>query len=204
MNVRKLNKAQLIELKQRHLIEKMKNISLEELLGVDSMVSDEEIYKEYECVCFTNDDFFCSMEEDEDIESSRYMSNNEYIKSLLAIKNNDWAREHFKELGVDMILEFTKQEVEELKKIISDGVNEQDYNSCVELIKSHDSFEFEEDHSYDDFKQISAWYNDNLLFCLTKTKDGFEIDSFLTLYYDGYMMFRIDLDKNEACDDFTC
>ena len=58
MSVYELNKNQLIELKQNYLFKRDENISYDKLLDADIIVSDEEIFNEYENVKFSEDDFF--------------------------------------------------------------------------------------------------------------------------------------------------
>ena len=58
MSVYKLSKNQLIELKQNYLFKRDENISYDKLLDADIIVSDEEIFNEYENVKFSEDDFF--------------------------------------------------------------------------------------------------------------------------------------------------
>ena len=63
MTVEELSKEQLEELKQRYYMERHENVSLSELIDINDYVTDEEIKKEYEGICFTDDDFFVSVEE---------------------------------------------------------------------------------------------------------------------------------------------
>ena len=58
MSVYELSKNQLIELKQNYLFKRDENISYDKLLDADIIVSDEEIFNEYENVKFSEDDFF--------------------------------------------------------------------------------------------------------------------------------------------------
>lgn len=66
MTVYELSKEQLEELKQKLLCDEYettgKTPSYRELLAADSLVSDEKIFKEYESTVFTDDDFICSTE----------------------------------------------------------------------------------------------------------------------------------------------
>lgn len=59
MRVRDLNREQLEELKQHYYCESH-NTSWDDLVNIDTLVSDEEIFNEYSMVEFCNDDFFCS------------------------------------------------------------------------------------------------------------------------------------------------
>lgn len=58
MTVYELTEDQLYELKQSHLFKRDENISYDKLLDADIIVSDEEIFNEYENVKFSEDDFF--------------------------------------------------------------------------------------------------------------------------------------------------
>lgn len=65
MNVRELNRDQLVELKQHYYIfdkfeEEQQNLSYYELSIIDDIVSDEEVFEYYEDYIFSCDDFFCS------------------------------------------------------------------------------------------------------------------------------------------------
>lgn len=72
MLVTELNKNQLEELKQRYYCEKMdaqgEGVSYGELIEIDNLVSDNEIFEEYGATDFHNDDFFCTagLPEDKD------------------------------------------------------------------------------------------------------------------------------------------
>ena len=60
MTVYQLNRNELTELKQRHYSQKNKNLSYDEIISINTLVTDEEIYKEYEGTVFTTEDFFCN------------------------------------------------------------------------------------------------------------------------------------------------
>lgn len=61
MSVKELTREQLIELKQNYYCNVLNNnASYGELANIDSLVSDTEIFNEYEGITFVNDDFFCS------------------------------------------------------------------------------------------------------------------------------------------------
>lgn len=61
MTVYELNRDQIIELKQSYLTgKKGESLSYEELSHADTLVSDNDIFNEYSCTDFTEDDFFCS------------------------------------------------------------------------------------------------------------------------------------------------
>lgn len=63
MHVSELNRSQLTELKQSYLMQNNEEVgegtSYEELARVDSIISDEMIYKAYSGINFTEDDFSC-------------------------------------------------------------------------------------------------------------------------------------------------
>jgi hypothetical protein len=61
MNIKQLNKEQLTELKQSYYTQKNDNVSYYELSIINDIVSDEKIFKEYNHIEFTEDDFSCSM-----------------------------------------------------------------------------------------------------------------------------------------------
>lgn len=56
-SVKELSREELIELKQHYYTEKNKNVSWGELADIDSLVSDEEIFKEYADTDFVDEDF---------------------------------------------------------------------------------------------------------------------------------------------------
>lgn len=60
MTVYQLNRDELTELKQRHYSKNHTNFSYNEMVSIDTLVTDEEIYQEYEGTTFTIDDFFCN------------------------------------------------------------------------------------------------------------------------------------------------
>ena len=60
MNVKKLNRSQLEELKQNHYTSVNDSVSYSELANINELISDEEIFKLYSHVCFSKDDFFSS------------------------------------------------------------------------------------------------------------------------------------------------
>lgn len=57
MEVRELNREQLIQLKQHFYCSKHKSVSWGELVDIDSLVSDKKIFEEYENTCFCEEDF---------------------------------------------------------------------------------------------------------------------------------------------------
>ena len=61
MSVKELNRDQKTELKQAYYSQKDdESMSYWELANIDLLVSDEELYDEFEGVSFTEDDFFCT------------------------------------------------------------------------------------------------------------------------------------------------
>lgn len=60
MTVYELNRDELSELKQRYYSKTHTNLSYDEIVSIDNLVSDEEIYEVYEDTIFTEDDFFSS------------------------------------------------------------------------------------------------------------------------------------------------
>lgn len=59
MKVTELSRDQLTELKERYYTERNENVSYGELASINELVTDAEIFKEYDCVNFVEDDFFC-------------------------------------------------------------------------------------------------------------------------------------------------
>lgn len=63
MHVSELNRSQLTELKQSYLMQHDEEVgeatSYDELVGVDSIISDEMIYEAYSGYNFSEDDFCC-------------------------------------------------------------------------------------------------------------------------------------------------
>ena len=57
MTIRDLTREQLVEVKQHYYCDRHDNVSLGELAIIDDLVSDDEIFDEYECVVFVPDDF---------------------------------------------------------------------------------------------------------------------------------------------------
>ena len=60
MSVKDLTREQLIELKQRYYTERNENVSYGELADIDNLVSDNEVFEEYEHITFVEEDFFCT------------------------------------------------------------------------------------------------------------------------------------------------
>ena len=65
MTVYQLNREQLTELKQHHYSKNHTNVSYDEMLSINTLVTDTEIYQEYEGTLFTKDDFFCNSNHEE-------------------------------------------------------------------------------------------------------------------------------------------
>lgn len=60
MSVRELTSNQRTELKLFMLVDLDEWPSWGDLASVDDIISDERMMEEYEDVCFTDEDFFCS------------------------------------------------------------------------------------------------------------------------------------------------
>lgn len=60
MSVRELTSDQRTELKLFMLVDLDEWPSWGDLASVDDIISDERMMEEYEGVCFTDEDFFCS------------------------------------------------------------------------------------------------------------------------------------------------
>lgn len=58
MKVKELTRSQLVELKQRYYTEKNGDVSYGELANIDNIVTDNEIFEEYQNVDFVEEDFF--------------------------------------------------------------------------------------------------------------------------------------------------
>ena len=63
MKVNELGRTQLIELKERYYISKNENVSYGELADIDNIITDKEIFEQYEGIEFVEDDFFSKFEE---------------------------------------------------------------------------------------------------------------------------------------------
>lgn len=59
-SVFELTREELDELKQNYYIEKNPNVSMDDLLSINEIVSDKEIFAYYSDDTFTKDDFFCN------------------------------------------------------------------------------------------------------------------------------------------------
>lgn len=60
MRVQELTREQLIELKQKHIIDESYHVSMNELADADELLSDEEIFEEFADVNFVPEDFLWS------------------------------------------------------------------------------------------------------------------------------------------------
>lgn len=66
MTVYELNRDQLAELKARYYADKTgEDLSYDEIVNIDDLVSDTEIFQASEHIEFSPDDFFCSADEPE-------------------------------------------------------------------------------------------------------------------------------------------
>ncbi len=63
MKVSELGRTQLIELKERYYMSKNENVSYGELADIDNIITDKEIFEQYEGIEFVEDDFFSKFEE---------------------------------------------------------------------------------------------------------------------------------------------
>ena len=90
MTVYDLNRDQLIELKQRYYIENVnKNPSYGELMDIDDLVSDKEVYDEYSHIDFVPEDFFASSSDEEYSFSADLSGTPEYIAEQLRLIADD-------------------------------------------------------------------------------------------------------------------
>lgn len=55
-----MTREQLIELKQKHIIDESYHVSMNELADADELLSDEEIFEEFADVNFVPEDFLWS------------------------------------------------------------------------------------------------------------------------------------------------
>ena len=58
MKVKELTRSQLVELKERYYTEKNGDVSYGELANIDNIVTDNEVFEEYQNVDFVEEDFF--------------------------------------------------------------------------------------------------------------------------------------------------
>lgn len=58
MDVKELNRDQIIQLKQAMLCEREENVSYGELAAADELITDEEVFTRHAGVAFVEDDFF--------------------------------------------------------------------------------------------------------------------------------------------------
>lgn len=76
MSVRDLPRDALHELKERYYAEKYdQDLSYGELANIDDIVSDEEVFDEYDGTSFTEDDFFCLASSRKAVKSGLYENN---------------------------------------------------------------------------------------------------------------------------------
>jgi len=60
MTVYELNRDELTELKLHYYSKSHPDYSYSEMASINSLVSDKEIFEEYDNTTFTQDDFFCN------------------------------------------------------------------------------------------------------------------------------------------------
>lgn len=58
MGVRELTRSQLTQVKERYYCERYGNVSWGELIIIDTLVSDDEVFEEFGDTEFVEDDFF--------------------------------------------------------------------------------------------------------------------------------------------------
>ena len=63
MSVKELTREQLTQLKEHYYCERNERVSLGELVCINELVSDKEIFEEYGDITFTEEDFGWSNEE---------------------------------------------------------------------------------------------------------------------------------------------
>jgi hypothetical protein len=79
MSVRDLPREALQELKERYYAEKYdQDLSYGELANIDDIVSDEEVFDEYDGTSFTEDDFFCLASSRKAVKSGLYDEAKDY------------------------------------------------------------------------------------------------------------------------------
>lgn len=57
MDVRELNREQLEELKVNYYAERHEDMSYDDIVNINNLVSDEEVFKAYAGMVFTEEDF---------------------------------------------------------------------------------------------------------------------------------------------------
>lgn len=83
MTVYELNKDELTELKIQYYSKSHPDYSYGEMSSINSLVTDKEIYEEYNNTTFTLDDFFCSSDNKERKEEVIFENNLKYYKDIL-------------------------------------------------------------------------------------------------------------------------
>ncbi len=68
MTVKELSRNELIELKQKYYSQKNNNVNYSEIASIDEIVLDSEVFIAYENVEFTEEDFFCNLDKEENSE----------------------------------------------------------------------------------------------------------------------------------------
>lgn len=119
--VRELSRKNLEELKQRYYIENHPNTSYGELVDIDDLVSDEEIFKEYEGIIFYNDDFFGNINEAEDTEDLKTKEPEEDTTEMSKEEIEDETEEDTEDIIEDEVEEpfyATTKEFDELRDLL--------------------------------------------------------------------------------------
>ena len=57
MDVRELNREQLEELKVNYYVERHEDMSYDDIVNINNLVSDKEVFEEYAGTMFTEEDF---------------------------------------------------------------------------------------------------------------------------------------------------
>lgn len=83
MTVKELNRNELMELKQKYYCQKNDNVSYEELIAIDKLVSDNEIFDTYNHMEFTKNDFFCNLDSKDRDDGLIFESNLKDYKTIL-------------------------------------------------------------------------------------------------------------------------
>lgn len=66
MDVRELNREQLEELKVNYYAERHEDMSYDDIVNINNLVSDEKVFKAYAGMVFTEEDFWLSLDSKEE------------------------------------------------------------------------------------------------------------------------------------------
>lgn len=127
MNVKELNLDQINELKQKYYMQKHEKVSYDELANIDDYVTNEEIVEEYMGIDFVNDDFFCTMGKDSEIN----------LKDFVRQEIDELYREDMdgNELEVTIDDEYLNNIVFEI--LHNDFIVEQIHSEIIDFFDSH-------------------------------------------------------------------